>query len=64
MNGRDDVSQFVPGQRRQQAQGRLVRLCRDLDQVVIGRLFIGPPVQPAPDPLDRASALQALKPAP
>jgi uncharacterized metal-binding protein YceD (DUF177 family) len=41
-----------------------VRLRRDLDQVVIDRLLISAPVQPAPDPLDRASALQALKPAP
>jgi hypothetical protein len=35
MNGGDDISQLVPCQRRQQAQCRLVCLCRDLDQVVV-----------------------------
>jgi hypothetical protein len=64
MNGRDNISQLMPSQRRQQAQRRLVCLCRDLDQVVIGWLFIGAPVQSAPDALDRACSLQALKPAP
>src|ERR1035438_5444267 len=64
MNGRDDISQFMPGQRRQQAQRRLMCLCRDLDQVVVGWLFIGAPVQSAPDALNRAGSLQALKPAP
>ena len=64
MNGRDNISQLMPGQRRQQAQCRLVRLCRDLNQVVVGWLFIGAPVQSAPDALDRSRSLQALKPAP
>jgi hypothetical protein len=35
MRGWNDVGQFVPGQRRQQARGRLVRLRCDLDQVVV-----------------------------
>ena len=64
MNGRDDVSQLVPGQRRQQAHGRLTCFRRDLDQVVVSRLLIGAPVQPVPDPLNRARGLQALKAAP
>jgi hypothetical protein len=44
VNGRDNVSKLMPGQRRQQAQRRLVCLCRDLDQVVVGWLFVGTPV--------------------
>ncbi len=64
MNGRDDISQLMPGQRRQQAQRRLMCLCRDLDQVVVRWLFIGAPVQSAADTLNRAGSLQALKPAP
>ena len=64
MNGRDDISQLMPGQRRNQAQRRLVGLRRDLDQVLVDWLFTGPPVQSAPDALNRAGSLQALKPAP
>jgi len=55
---------LMPGQRRQQAQRRLVLLCRDLDQVVVGWLFVGTPVQPERDALNRPGSLQALKPAP
>jgi hypothetical protein len=42
----------------------LVRLCRNLDQVVVDGFFIGAPVQSTPDALDRAGSLQALKPTP
>src|ERR1017187_6669297 len=62
MNRRDNISQLMPGQCRQQAQRGLVCLCRDLDQVVVGWLFIGAPVQSAPDALNRA--VTPVKPAP
>src|SRR5450432_3363260 len=64
MNGRDYFRQFVPGQRRQQAQCRLTRLCCNLDQVMIDRFFVSAPVEPTPDPLNYACRLQTLKPAP
>ena len=61
MSSWNGVGQFVPGQRRQQAQGRPACLRRDLDQVVVDWVSVGTPVESVPDPFDRICRLQTFK---